>query len=189
MLVLVAGCAAGPATTPSQLSDQGSVSANAPPGEDAEHPASAAPAHEPAHAGRPTHAAKAKPAGMDFPATTAALQREIDRLADELGQGPIGDRATELASLRLAASARDLVLSESPGGAREALDRAVSLYGRNGYAYLWLACVDHLEHRSDRAGRWLAKAGRDLPADRKIRGELHGLARRVDPAAAGRSAH
>ncbi len=126
----------------------------------------------------PSHAKRARPAALDFRQTAAALDEEIDRRANDLASGPIGNRAAELASLRLVASARDLLDSGSPDGAREALERAVSLYGRNGYAYLWLAYVEYLQRRphwENRAATLLADARQDLPSARKMRAELEDL--------------
>lgn len=124
-------------------------------------------------------APRALPA-VSFPAAGAALQREIDRRASELKQGPVGNRAVELASLRLAASGRELIDAGSPGGALEALERAVSLWGENGYACLYLAHVYGMQGRRKRAAEFAAFAGRYLPADTEVRAELEGLDLGVD---------
>ncbi|HXC52759.1 MAG TPA: hypothetical protein VN634_17880 [Candidatus Limnocylindrales bacterium] len=161
-----AGCAVGPEARPDR----------APPYEDSHRIAE--PSRRESSRVEPSHARQARPAALDFRQTGAALDDEIDRRASDLASGPIGNRAAELASLRLVASARDLLDSGSPDGAREALERAVSLYGRNGYAYLWLAYVEHLQRRphwENRAATLLADARRDLPSARKVRAELEEL--------------
>jgi hypothetical protein len=114
-----------------------------------------------------------------FGATRASLRSEIDEQSREIEDGPIADRAAVLASLRLVATAADLIDSGSRAGARAALDRAVLLFDGNGYAYLWLAYLDHSENRPAKASAALAKARRDLPAQRKVRAELEGLAQAI----------
>jgi tetratricopeptide (TPR) repeat protein len=117
-----------------------------------------------------------------FPRTAQVLHDEIGNRAEALRAGPIGHRARELASLRLAASGRDLMVSGSAGGALEALDEALSLYGANGYAYLFLASVHRAEGRRDEAGKLTANARRYLPADEGVQAELEGLVRSIGEA-------
>lgn len=119
--------------------------------------------------------AAATTSGVSFPHTNSALRAEIAKRADAAAEGPIGNHAAELASLRLAASGLDLIDAGSLGGAAETLQRAVSLWGGNGYAYTFLAYVQHAEGRSDRAAESLATAGRYLPRDREVRGEFEAL--------------
>jgi tetratricopeptide (TPR) repeat protein len=120
-----------------------------------------------------------------FPRSAEALRVEIDERAHALRAGPIGDRAQQLASLRLAATARDLVLSGSPGGALEALRKAVSLFGGNGYAWLFLASVHEAEGRRDEARESAASARRYLPRDEGVQAELDALMRTLDSANTG----
>jgi tetratricopeptide (TPR) repeat protein len=90
-------------------------------------------------------------------------------------KGPVGNRGAELASLRLAASARDLIDAGSLDGAAEALGRALSLYGANGYAYLYLAYVRHVQGRGQQAAEFAASARRYLPRDEAVQAELEAL--------------
>jgi len=139
--------------------------------------------HEAPHRPPPAPAPAAASDWQLFSHTRAALGAEIEKRAAALHAGPVGNRGSELASFRLAASARDLLDSGSTAGAVEALRVAVSLYDHNGYAYLWLACVQHLEGRDDHASEYLASARRDLPADRSIRAEVDQFARSLEAAA------
>ncbi|MFN2426831.1 MAG: tetratricopeptide repeat protein, partial [Candidatus Binatia bacterium] len=122
-----------------------------------------------------------------FTRSGAALRAEIAVRADAMKKGPIGSRGTQLASLRLASSGRDLIDAGSLDGALEALERAVSLYGGNGYAYLYLAYVNHVQGRGEQAGEFAANARRYLPDDEAVLAELEGLALsiREDAATAG----
>ncbi len=156
-----AGCSAGPATKDSVAVSPQALAPSAP------HPQLEAPE------------VAAAPDWASFRQTGAALRSEISRRAAALREGPIGNRAVELASLRLAASGRDLIDAGSLGGALAALERAVSLYGGNGYAYLWLAYVHHVQGRSERAAEFAASAGRYLPRDQKVRAELAGLTQSI----------
>lgn len=110
-----------------------------------------------------------------FPHTTASLRAEIQARAEATSHGPIGNLAVELASLRLAATSLDLIDAGSLGGALETLERSISLWGKNGYAYTFLAYVQQAQGRSDRAAEYLATAGRYLPRDRAVRGEFEAL--------------
>lgn len=111
-----------------------------------------------------------------FSRTGAALGKEIERRAEELKSGPIAKRGQELASLRLAASGRDLIDSGSLEGAEVALQKAISLDGSNGYAYLFLAYVHHVNGRESLAAEFASSARRYLPRDAGVRAELEGLA-------------
>ena len=155
-LALLGGCAAGPGA-------KGGAPTR--PTKDAAHARAKAEAPQ----------ATAAPDWESFTHTGAALRGEIARRAKALGEGPIGNRAVELASLRLAASGRDLVDAGSLDGALEVLQRAVSLWGSNGYAYLYLAYVHHVQGRAGRAGEFAASARRYLPRDEPVRAELEGL--------------
>lgn len=115
-----------------------------------------------------------------FPRTAAVLRDEIDEKAGALRDGPIGNRARELASLRLAASGRELLVSGSLDGALVSLQKAVSLYGANGYAYLFLASVHQAEGRPGQAREFVASARRYLPRDKGVEAELDGLARSLE---------
>lgn len=119
-----------------------------------------------------------------FSHTSAALRGDIAARADAMKQGPIGNRGVELASLRLAASGRDLIDAGSLDGALEALKRAVSLDGRNGYAYLYLAYVHHEQGRGERAAEFAANARRYLPADAAVEAEIDGLSAAIRSSAA-----
>jgi hypothetical protein len=139
-----------------------------------------------ARTGRPAAATRAKskalPVSPDwdsFEHSRAALHGEIERRAAELREGPIGHRGVELASLRLAASGRDLIDAGSTGGALAALERAVSLDGRNGFAYLWLAVVHHMRGNAGQAAEFAASAGSCLPRETSVRDELEGLAKSI----------
>jgi hypothetical protein len=158
----VVGCAAGPAATP---------------------------AAETARASRaPERAADARAPDADwesFPRSAEALRIEIDERAAALRTGPIGSRAQQLASLRLAATARELILSGSPDGALAALRKAVSLFGGNGYAYLFLASVHQAEGRRVQAREFAASARRYLPRDEGVQAELDALTRTLGTASTG----
>jgi hypothetical protein len=106
-----------------------------------------------------------------FPRTNEALRAEIDRRADALRSGPIGHRARKLASLRLVATAHDLVEAGADAGAAEALAQAVSLDAGNGYAWLLMASVT----RGPKARELADRAERTLPRDPGVRCELRGL--------------
>lgn len=97
--------------------------------------------------------------------------------------GPVGAGATELASLRLAASSRDLIDSGSLAAARQSLQRAVSLWGSNGWAYLWLGYVSHVEGKAEQAAEFTAKARRHLPREAGVTAEVDGLAASIRQAA------
>lgn len=154
--LLAAGCFAGPATRKSSR-----------------------PAAKSGTASRPAKAEEPRVAAAEdwesFNATAASLRAEIEKRAAAMSQGPVGNRAVELASLRLAASGRDLVDAGSLDGALEVLQRAVSLYGGNGYAYLYLAYVHHVQGRPERAAEFAASARRHLPRDKPVQAELEGL--------------
>lgn len=158
-LVFLAGCAAGPAAS-----------------DEARAPRQSAPVLKPTGPKVP-RAPAVEPAGdwESFSQSGVALRAEIDERADAMNAGPIGSRGVELASLRLAASGRDLIDAGSLDGALEALQRAISLYGRNGYAYLFLAYVHHVQGRGAQAAEFAASAGRYLPQDAGVRAELEGL--------------
>ena len=155
--LLVAGCAAGPGAKDGALAAPGkgtSVSTRAKAGEPR-----VAPARD----------------WESFAKTGAALRAEIARRAEAMKKGPIGNRGVELASFRLAASGRDLIDAGSLDGALEALQRAVSLYGGNGYAYLYLAYVHHVQGHGEQAAEFAAGARRYLPGDEAVQAELEGL--------------
>jgi tetratricopeptide (TPR) repeat protein len=157
----VVGCAAGPAATP---------------------------ATETARASRAPERTDARAPDADwesFPRSAEALRAEIDERAAALRTGPIGSRAQQLASLRLAATARELIVSGSPDGALEALRKAVSLFGGNGYAYLFLASVHQAEGRRDQAREFAASARRYLPRDKGVQAELDALMRTLGTGSTG----
>jgi tetratricopeptide (TPR) repeat protein len=158
-VALLAGCAAGAKATRAT-------------------PASPGPERPPAAA--PTRGGTAEAA--TFPRTTAVLHDDIRDRAEALRAGPIGNRARELASLRLAASGRELLVSGSAAGALAALEKAISLYGANGYAYLFLASVHQAEGRRDEARQAAANARRYLPGDEGVQAELEGLLRSIGEA-------
>jgi hypothetical protein len=111
-----------------------------------------------------------------FRRSDAALRAEIGRRAEAMRKGPVGSQATELASLRLAASGRDLIEAGSLDGAVEVLEKAISLNGHDGYAYMFLAYVQHVKGKGDRAAEFVASARRYLPKDAGVQAELEGLA-------------
>ena len=161
---IAAGCASGPsAKAPGTRAKPSSVSKG-----------KAAPA-----------AAKA-PVAKDwesFKRTSTMLREEIARRAEELRSGPVGNRAVELASLRLAASGHAMIEAGSFDGALEVLERAVSLYGGNGYAYVFLAYVHHVEGRAASGLEFLDDARLHLPADRGVSSEVEGLAQSLQAVA------
>lgn len=163
----VVGCAAGPAATP------------------ATETARASRAPERAADARAADARAADADWESFPRSAEALRIEIDERAAALRTGPIGSRAQQLASLRLAATARELILSGSPDGALAALRKAVSLFGGNGYAYLFLASVHQAEGRRDQAREFAASARRYLPRDKGVQAELDALMRALGTASTG----
>ena len=158
------------------------------------HPKPAAPAK---HAkAQPQKKAKGAGAGADesggyaalpdwesFSRTREFLGKEIDRRAKALRQGAMGNLAAELASLRMSAKAPALIDKGSLDGAVDLLERAVSMYGGNGYAYLFLAYVQHVKGDTGRATGFLSSARRYLPADKGVRGEVEGLARSISQSA------
>lgn len=159
---IAAGCASGPSAKPS------------------------------AAVARPASVSKGKPAAAKAPVardwesfkrTSAMLREEIARRAEELRSGPVGNRAVELASLRLAASGHAMIEAGSLDGALEVLERAVSLYGGNGYAYVFLAYVHHVEGRAASGLEFLDDARLHLPADRGVSGEVEGLAQSLQAVA------
>ncbi len=170
VLALAAGCASGP------------VAAERPMPERAPRP----PAHSPPAAAPRVEEPSVRPASNweSFTKTGDALHAEIERRAAALKSGPVGNRAVELASFRLAASGHELIQAGSLDGALEALERAVSLYGGNGYAYLYLAYVHHLDGRQDQAREFAASARRYLPRDEGVRAELEGLGQAIGAGAA-----
>jgi tetratricopeptide (TPR) repeat protein len=164
-LVLVAGCAAGPSGKPARATK------------------AAAPR-------RPGVISEAKAEGPrvppstdweSFTATGKALKQEIATRAAALKSGPVGNRAVELASLRLAASGRELIDAGSLDGAVEVLQKAISMWGSNGYAYLELGYVHHVQGHDDRAAEFAASAARYLPREHAVRAELEGLRRSIAP--------
>lgn len=123
-----------------------------------------------------------------FRAAGAALRRDIQTRADAMKSGPVGNRAVELASLRISANAQDLIDAGSLDGALVALQRAVSLDGSNGYAYLFLAYVHQVQGQSELAGELAANAARFLPRQTEVRAELAGLRLAISQAAASATA-
>jgi hypothetical protein len=131
-------------------------------------------------------AAERTPVAKDwesFKRTSTKLREEITRRAEELRSGPVGNRAVELASLRLAASGHAMIEAGSLDGALEVLERAVSLYGGNGCAYVFLAYVHHVEGRAERGLEFLYDARLHLPADRGVSSEVEGLAQSLQAVA------
>lgn len=119
-------------------------------------------------------------AGWDsFPATRAALKRDIAARAEALREGPLGGRAKQLASLRLAAAGLDLAVDGALAAALDSLQRALSLHGANGYACLGLAYVHLVQGRSAQAAEFVASARTDLPREAKVDAEVEALARAV----------
>lgn len=156
--LLAAGCAAGPATKPAPSKAAGQAAGKV-----------IRPAPEPPRA-------RAVTDWESFSRTSAALNREIARREEELRSGPVAKRGQQLASRKLAASGRDLVDAGSLAGAETALQKAISLDGANGYAYLFLAYVHHVNGREDLASEFASSARRYLPPDEGARSELEGLA-------------
>lgn len=184
LCAIVAGCAAarpgvpveGPAVSPEESVAPHPGRGDGPPeqvsGQRAERPAKARREHAEARRAQ----AEAR---RGFPQSGQALRAEIAEKAAALKSGPIGERGKELASLRLAESGRDLIDAGSLDGAEDALRKAVSLYARNGFAYLFLAHVEHEKGRNAEARDLLARARRDLPGDKGVRNELDELAEAV----------
>lgn len=113
---------------------------------------------------------------QSFRRCRAAMQRDIDAKAAAMKSGPVGSAATQLASLRLASSSRDLIDSGSLDAARSSLQRAISLDSGDGWAWLWLACVHHAQGRGDLAAEVLGKARSRLPREAGVDSEVAGLA-------------
>lgn len=122
-----------------------------------------------------------------FTNTSRALGREISEGAHALRAAGPGARPADLASLRMTAEARDLIRAGNVERARDLLDRALELDGRNGFAYLYLAYANHLSGRFDQAASFAERAGRYLPRDPYVRGELEGLSKTVRLNASGRT--
>ncbi|HYC54462.1 MAG TPA: tetratricopeptide repeat protein [Candidatus Binatia bacterium] len=108
-----------------------------------------------------------------------ALLKEIKQRAGALKKGPAGNEPAELASLRMTNRARGMIEKGSPGSALELLERSISMYKGNGYAYMFLAYVHHLQGRSARGAEFLSSARRYLPDDPRVHGELEGLSRSI----------
>lgn len=125
----------------------------------------------------------ALPDWESFSRTREYLDKEIGRRAKALRQGAVGNLAAELASLRMSAKAPALIDKGSLDAAIELLERAVSMYGGNGFAYLFLAYVHHVEGDPGRASGFLSSARRYLPADKGVRGETEGLGRSISQSA------
>ncbi len=123
-----------------------------------------------------------------FANTRRMLGAEIVRRAAILHERAVGNLGAELASLRMSAKAPELIDKGSMDGALELLERALSMYAGNGYAYLFLAYVHHVEGRPDRATGFIGSARRYLPADKGVRGEVEGLARSIRASGPGASA-
>jgi len=124
-----------------------------------------------------------------FARTRKSLGAEIARRSEALRAGAVGNRAAELASLRMSAKAPALIDKGALDGAVELLERALSMDGGNGYAYLFLAYLNHVRGHSDQAAAFLGSARRYLPADKGVRGEVEGLARSMRASGPSGSLH
>lgn len=84
--------------------------------------------------------------------------------------------ATDLTHLRMTAAARDLIAAGNTERALDLLERAISVDGSEGFAYLYLGYV--YVHRGDlqRASGFLQQAARLLPPDAALRDEVRWLA-------------
>lgn len=136
----------------------------------------------PARQAAPPRVAPA-PDWESFARTRAALAGEIDTRARALRSGAAGNAAAELASRRMTVSAWNLLDEGALESSQELLERAVSLDGDNGYAYLFLAYVHHVRGGAVRARELVSAARGRLPARAAFAGEVEGLARSVGAAA------
>ncbi len=155
LVLAAAGCASGPATKSAAKAPKRTAAAT-----------------------RPATAPPRVAAASDwesFSRTGAALSDEIERRVAGLASGPVAKRGQQLASRKLAASGRDLIDAGSLDGAEAALQKAISLDGADGYAYLFLAYVHHVKGREELAAEFASSAGRYLPDDKGVRSELAGL--------------
>ena len=160
-LAVLAGCAAGP-TGPGAKQPTSTVAKKITSGGGAG--ASAA-----------VDSTPAAPDWEHFAQTNKSLRQEIALGAEAMKSGPVGNRAVELASLRMAASGFDLVASSSWKAAVPTLQRAISMDGANGYAYLFLAYIHQVTGEGELAGEFAANAARLLPETHAVRAELAGL--------------
>ncbi len=110
-----------------------------------------------------------------FAHASAALDRQVAALvADQAAARPRHSPA-ELASLRLAQRARDMTNEGRVEATIDLAERAIALWGGNGFANLWLAYAHHQSGRPRTAEAFASRAGSALPADAYVLGELAGL--------------
>jgi tetratricopeptide (TPR) repeat protein len=121
----------------------------------------------------PVVAVEVVPGWESFPASRAALKRDID------GPGAAA-HPKKLASLRAAAAGFDALEQGSLDLAQSSFERAVSLHGSDGYAYLGLAYLHHVQGRSDQAAEFVDSARRSLPPDAAMRKEVGALVASID---------
>ncbi|MFT4570104.1 MAG: tetratricopeptide (TPR) repeat protein [Hyphomicrobiaceae bacterium] len=110
-----------------------------------------------------------------FAHSSAGLDRRVRDVATDLASAAPRHPPAELASLRLSQRARDLIDAGRPETAVDLLERAIAMYGRDGFAYLYLAYAHHQLGRPAIASGFAGRAEQALPANRFILGELAGL--------------
>lgn len=154
-LVVAGGCAAGRDAGPRHG--------------DAKPKAARKAARESAGDAKPAKPAPVVPGWESFPASRAALKRDI------AGMAAGAANAKKLASLRASAAGFDALDDGGLPVAKSAFERAVSLHGSDGYAYLGLAYLHHVQGRPDLAAEFAGSAARFLPADAGTRKELGAL--------------
>lgn len=113
------------------------------------------------------------PGWESFAASRAALKRDID--APRAASHP-----KKLASLRAAAAGFDALEQGSLDLAQSSFERAVSLHGSDGYAYLGLAYLHHVQGHGDQAAEFADSARSSLPPDAAMKKEVRALTASID---------
>lgn len=114
-----------------------------------------------------------------FGHTSAALDQRVRAVAEDLRSSHPVRSAAELASLRLVQRGRDLVMAGRADSAIDLLERSLAMWGRNGFADVYLGYAHHQLGRPRTALGFAERAGQGLPPDARVRGELQGLTRSI----------
>lgn len=110
-----------------------------------------------------------------FRHASAALDARIASVSGSLRSGSSPGAAGRLASLRLAARGRDLIIAGKPESAIDVLERALASSGNNGFADLYLSYAHHQLGHSRNALEFARRAQPSLPRDPWVLAELEGL--------------
>ncbi len=115
-----------------------------------------------------------------FSNSVRMLRGEIQRGGYALKIRGADEAPVGLASLRLCLDAWDLIQTADNERAVDLLERAISLDGRNGFAYLFLAYAYHRSARFEQGRLFLGQAWRYLPYDPRVLGEFEGLKQSIE---------